>query len=112
MATAKKRNKSPKTPENDELIQKAINWWRKQFPKSELRPSVHCSAVMYGKRSSQWGTGSKTEGPYVLLRSHDGGQPLPLHSLTICGLFRWTGRKLEPVLVIDGNKYDLEYFGG
>jgi hypothetical protein len=56
---------------------------------------------MYGKW--RWGFGRyQTEGPYVLLRSHDGGAALPLHDYTICGLFRWTGRKLEPVLVIDG----------
>jgi hypothetical protein len=98
-----KRSTKPKAPDSDELTEKAITWWRKRFPKSALRPSSNVSAVMYGKRSSEWGTASKTEGPYVLLRSHDGGMDLPLHSLTICGLFRWNGRKLEPVLVIDGH---------
>lgn len=58
---------------------------------------------MHGKRFYEWGTGSKNEGPYVLLCSHDGGMALPLHDLTVCGLFRWTGRKLEPVLMIDGH---------
>jgi hypothetical protein len=84
-------------------MSKAINWWRKTFPKCELRPSAHVSAVMHGKRFEQWGTGSKVEGPYVLLRSHDGGQDLPLHTLTVCGLFRWNGRKLVPVFVVDGH---------
>jgi hypothetical protein len=32
-----------------------------------------------------------------------GGQALPLDALTVCGLFRWNGRKLVPVLVTDGH---------
>jgi hypothetical protein len=100
-----KRRKNPRkaTPDNQTLMQKAIKWWHKTFPRCELRPSVNCSAMMHGKRDSEWGTGSKVEGPYVLLRSHDGGQAFPLHDLTICGLFRWNGRKLVPILIIDGH---------
>jgi hypothetical protein len=35
---------------------------------------------------------------------------LPLHALTICGLFRWTGRKLEPVMVVDGHADEFTAF--
>jgi hypothetical protein len=104
MATKSKSKAKPKSaPDDEDLMRKAIDWWHKEYPQSELRPSAEVSAVMRFERSTEWGTGSKMEGPYVLLRSHDGGQALPLHDLTVCGLFRWDGRKLVPMLVIDGN---------
>jgi hypothetical protein len=95
-------------PNNGDLMRMAFKWWRKTFPKCQLRPSVNVSAVMHGKRLEAWGEKdargkyTKLEGPYVLLRSHDGGMALPLHKLTVCGLFRWNGRKLVPVFVLGG----------
>ena len=93
----KKSKTRSKLPTDPELIEKGIMWWRRTFPKCQLRPSWPVSAVMRGRRLNEWGERdqrgrlTKDEGRYVLLRSHDGGQALPLHELTVCGLFRWHG---------------------
>ena len=105
----KKSKTRSKLPTDPELIEKGIMWWRRTFPKCQLRPSWPVSAVMRGRRLNEWGERdqrgrlTKDEGRYVLLRSHDGGQALPLHELTVCGLFRWHGRRLVPVFVLDGH---------